>query len=466
MRRIVWSDHRRKRPIPEYAEIYSDLNDKLDAARNRLVRARPEKVVQYTQELSTYMSLKEQSETCELELLCDAVTQRIVTGDWDTRLQFHINSDQRLITEFKCADPINKYLDRYIALLLRRFFQVHIPSRDQCIRTSRDYFHSLTPPSRQFLIRTDISQFFSSISHEYIKMKLRKHLGVPTFVIEYVDALLASYEKAVGTEGYGIPAGIPISATLAEITLENLDLWAREHSRIGLYVRYVDDILISSDRQSGDEIMRQVQRQLKDAGLKLSSDTERHTQIRHPNDQPTEFDFLGYSFHFSDGKTKMDRLDLSGSKADQYEAALGRIKLRALSGDTCWASAYEVELFTRQVEVLMLPHEYVSTMSYSRVVSGLAYSARFVEKGNGTRFSQLVGGSRALVQEVQGKLLADLGATHPALCKHCQQPAQSRRAVDALVENLRSAERVLAAQPIPVSDVPRYREIKELVWSS
>lgn len=105
-------------------------------------------------------------------------------------------------------------------------------------------------PNFDSFIKLDVSSFYASIKHDVLLRKLRGKIKKP----EIIDLI----QNAIETEslGYpvkekvkrhkrelGIPEGLPISNSLANIYLANLDEKYNELPGVKYY-RYVDDILI------------------------------------------------------------------------------------------------------------------------------------------------------------------------------------------------------------------------------
>lgn len=131
-------------------------------------------------------------------------------------------------------------------------------------------------PNFDSFIKLDVSSFYASIKHDVLLRKLRDKIKKA----EIIDLI----QKAIETEslGYpikekvkrhkrelGIPEGLPISNSLANIYLTNLDEKYSELPGIKYY-RYVDDILILLNQEDLPTVKKAIVRDLKRLGLKTN----------------------------------------------------------------------------------------------------------------------------------------------------------------------------------------------------
>lgn len=148
-------------------------------------------------------------------------------------------------------------------------------------------------PNFDSFIKLDVSSFYASIKHNVLLRKLRGKIKKP----EIIDLI----QNAIETESLsypvkekvnrhkrvlGIPEGLPISNSLANIYLANLDEKYNELPGIKYY-RYVDDILILLNRENLQTVKRAVVRDLKRLGLE-TNDKNADGEISQG------FEYLGY----------------------------------------------------------------------------------------------------------------------------------------------------------------------------
>lgn len=148
-------------------------------------------------------------------------------------------------------------------------------------------------PSFDSFIKLDVSSFYASIKHDMLLSKLRGKIKKP----EIIDLI----QKAIETESLsypvkekvkrhkrelGIPEGLPISNSLANVYLANLDEKYNELPRVKYY-RYVDDILILLNQKDLPTVKKAIVRDLKRLGLK-TNDKNADGKISQG------FEYLGY----------------------------------------------------------------------------------------------------------------------------------------------------------------------------
>lgn len=105
-----------------------------------------------------------------------------------------------------------------------------------------------------YIIRTDVSSFFESISQERLLHSIMDNTLLSYKSKVFVKAILNQYEEEKKSltdeecegmkEGYGVPRGIGISSLLSEIYMRDLDSTIRKRPEVIFYVRYVDDIFM------------------------------------------------------------------------------------------------------------------------------------------------------------------------------------------------------------------------------
>lgn len=156
-------------------------------------------------------------------------------------------------------------------------------------------------PNFDSFIKLDVSSFYASIKHDVLIRKLRGRIKKP----EIIDL----FQNAIETESLsypvkekvkrkkrelGVPEGLPISNSLANIYLASLDKKYTAVSKIKYY-RYVDDILILLNREDIQPVKKAIVRDLKRLGLK-TNDKNADGEISQG------FEYLGY-FLSSSGTT-------------------------------------------------------------------------------------------------------------------------------------------------------------------
>lgn len=124
-------------------------------------------------------------------------------------------------------------------------------------------------------IKIDIKSFYSSINQEKllktIKVNVRKKE-----IISLIEGAITTPSISVGTKSQfvtrrdiGIPEGLPVSNSLANLYLKNIDLKYENITEIE-YFRYVDDILILLNEENFSFIMQMIQKDIDKPALSIN----------------------------------------------------------------------------------------------------------------------------------------------------------------------------------------------------
>ena len=176
----------------------------------------------------------------------------------------------------------------------------------------------------KYVIRTDIQDFYESISHEKLLKKVNEDSLLSFLSKRIIAQILKEYsQKAPSTQG--LPRGVGISAYLAELYLRDLDKQVKAIPDVIYYARYVDDIIVVFTPPS----LNSPQRYLQDLTSIINSHSltvnatktqefDLRTKTQNANHS---FDYLGYkfSFGFASYKPIQVQLNLATKKIDKYK---------------------------------------------------------------------------------------------------------------------------------------------------
>ena len=127
---------------------------------------------------------------------------------------------------------------------LRRAYGLRQPNRTSLIRTAKQALRESTPKT---IVRIDLRQCFESICRNRLLRQIGNDARLSTQTTALLDAIFKhAGRKLSGGIPAGIPRGLTVSTSLAEIKLRELDRELRVLAGSYLYLRYVDDILIFS----------------------------------------------------------------------------------------------------------------------------------------------------------------------------------------------------------------------------
>ncbi len=464
MKQIFFRQQRRKNLLPEHAVLTAHLNDKIVGLRRSIEEsADRDERISLRSKLDMALKSKRDVEDVFFQTQVDRITDYMINQPDIVRLSRGSRSD-REITTLNKRRPTLTLFDRYVALVLMRAFRVTNVGRDHVIRNMINAFRITLGASyaSRSIIKIDIQEFFQSVDHEMLLSRLGAHPGVPRFALKHVRSVLGAYERIYGRQR-GLPQGVPSSSVLSEIYFEKFDERLRQHPRVVLYARYVDDIVIVCHGNEIKNVQDIISEQLESLKLKINS--AKSANIVHPAKASTEFTYLGYSFSFAAGSGQLRGLDISEAKYNRYCEALCRLEEYAKS-EVCWSNRRDVNLFIGAFEYLVYPHHSKGDEDSPRIVTGLGYSARYVLQVQGPmpRISNLIRGAFHRVRPVVGQLLH--GAPTTATCPCCGGLVV--RSGDLLLlqqQKTANLTKILASNARPHVDDDLRILIRRLLWN-
>lgn len=156
----------------------------------------------------------------------------------------HDPKTRRIISQNMQDKVINHLVSRHILYpaILPCLLDVNVASRKN-LGTNAGVnlalkFHRICSVKyeKYYILKCDISKFFSSIDHDILKEKLKRK-------IKDKDALKIVFD-IIDTEPHGLSIGAMSSQVLAIFYLNDMDHFIKEKLKIKYYVRYQDDWLM------------------------------------------------------------------------------------------------------------------------------------------------------------------------------------------------------------------------------
>lgn len=190
-----------------------------------------------------------------------------------------------------------------------------------------------------YVLRCDIKSFFENVDAKAILAEVL----TSTKTHSHVKTVLRTLETSglLGGAFAGVPRGLGLSTTFAELALRKLDREAREIPGVYRYFRFADDILLVSTEKVEPALVEI--KNILSPSFELNAKTGKVVleSLPHTKDKPctkpvSTFDYLGYSFECENGiRTRKSRQVLIKISRDKIKIRKTRVilSLKAFSKD-------------------------------------------------------------------------------------------------------------------------------------
>lgn len=236
--------------------------------------------------------------------------------------------------------------------ILRRATGIKPLDRDLVIRRLHTVLQEGVPHR---VYKFDIKSFFDSLNRN----ELLKALAVIPQVPRSALLTLHNYFNHLTDQNIvGLPRGIPLSATLAEISLQEFDKKISGLPEVYFHARYVDDIIIvTGARESQRDFVKDVVALLP-PGLSINHQKTKAVDLPvsvkgQPDPPPGQFDYLGYSFEIHPATRRGDRrfirqvdVTLAKRKVQRMKTRLCLAVCQYLQDDDLWGLERRLQLLT------------------------------------------------------------------------------------------------------------------------
>ncbi len=255
-----------------------------------------------------------------------------------------------------------RLLDRYI----RRIYKVRQSDRNRIISQVRTV---LKDSGDYTVMRLDIKQCYESMDFDASIKKLDNDMILAPSCMQLLDSI-STYCKSVGIKG--LPRGLAISPTLAELYLEPIDKYIKGEEGVIYATRYVDDFFILVDKTKEHELKANLKLKLNKIGLSLNE--EQHKQYI-GSSKNAKFDYLGYAICVNSVKGKANKVDLTISKQK-----LDKIKQKVAISFNEHKNFPNLNLLKQRLTYLTVL-KVIKKNDNGALLGGLAYNYRYVSDG-------------------------------------------------------------------------------------
>ncbi|AQU81914.1 MULTISPECIES: antiviral reverse transcriptase Drt3a [unclassified Halomonas] len=220
------------------------------------------------------------------------------------------------------STPCTYFVSKQVQENLKKVFGVKQANRSLIVEQLDKVLGDGFP---KVVIRTDIKDFYESISHEVLFQRLYEEPLLSVSSKKMIRRVLKSYTELSNNED-GIPRGLGVSAYLAELYMSTFDKAVKEDKSLLYYARYVDDIVavFSSEtyvapRKYFDFFCS------KAADLKLELHPEGNGKTKLENlvePKNANLEYLGYKFSYGNSPTK---IKISSKRFQRYKERIDGI---------------------------------------------------------------------------------------------------------------------------------------------
>ena len=253
-----------------------------------------------------------------------------------------------------------KLLDRFI----RRIYKVRQSDRNRIIR---QLITLLKDSGNYHIIRLDIKDCYETIKFEKIISKFEDELILSPECIKLLRRISNDLQTVHGVQG--LPRGLSISPTLAELYLENLDKRISSHPDVIYSARYVDDIIILTPANRGATVHRDIENFASYIGLAINENAEK--QYSGPSDS-AEFEYLGYSIKVKRKSNAENKVNVTIS-----ESKAKRIKTRIALALYDHKKQNNMQLLKRRLEYISMLKR-VRKSKNGDLLAGIAHNYQYV----------------------------------------------------------------------------------------
>ncbi len=152
---------------------------------------------------------------------------------------------------------------RKVCSNIKRLVRIQQPNRESIVETLTHLVSEAVPYR---LFRLDIKSFYESFATDEVSKTVGALSGVSPLTNRLVEELLHHF---VTSGGSGVPRGLALSATLADVMMMPFDRELKSLSGVYFYARYVDDIVIITNGSEKESTFLKKIKSLLPTGLLL-----------------------------------------------------------------------------------------------------------------------------------------------------------------------------------------------------
>lgn len=253
-----------------------------------------------------------------------------------------------------------KLLDRFI----RRIYKVRQSDRNRIVR---QLITLLKDSGNYHVLRLDVKDCYETIKFENLINKFEDELILAPECIKLLNEIHNDLWRNHGM--HGLPRGLPISPTLAELYLESLDKKVASHPDVIYSARYVDDIIILTPAGKENDVQTNVEALMYEMGLSLNKNPDKY--YSKPS-KLAEFDYLGYAIKVIPENDKPNKVTLKISRSK-----LNKLKSRIAVSFSDHKKQNNISLLKRRLEYICMLKR-VRKGQNGDLLAGIAHNYQYV----------------------------------------------------------------------------------------
>lgn len=253
-----------------------------------------------------------------------------------------------------------RLLDRFI----RRIYKVRQSDRNRIIR---QLLSLLKDSGKYHIIRLDIKDCYESIHLHKIISKMEDDLILSPECMSLLFQI--NSELKDNHNVLGLPRGLSISPTLAELYLEKLDNEISSSPSVIYSARYVDDIIVIVPQGKEVDVESHIRLMTKKMGFEINQSSSKY--FSGPSSQ-ANFEYLGYSIQVTPANKKPNKVTATISNSK-----LNKIKTRIIKCLSDHKRQNDIALLKRRLEYISMLKA-VKKGKNGDLLAGIAHNYQYV----------------------------------------------------------------------------------------
>jgi len=261
---------------------------------------------------------------------------------------------------------IHKAVLRKLNYIIKKIYKDEQANRRMIISQIKVLLSENVP---MYILKTDVKNFYGSINPSLIINRFKDDAILSYYSIFLLNKL---FNNPVISINKGLPLGISISATLSEFYMRKFDRWIRREKNIYYYARFVDDVIVFSNKQIViKEIKDKIDKELKKYELEINeTKTKPFDGNKLKENNPLEY--LGYKF--TTYKIKIDKRYFKKVSVSIAEKKVKKIKTRIIRALLDYRKSNDFQLLRNRIKFLTGNYSVKKNSNGNDLKAGIYYN--------------------------------------------------------------------------------------------